>query len=342
MGPRYFDRRRGLLGAWRLAGGRRFEHLWPFTCAWSAVETAAGLGGDIGSRAAAAADGLARGLLAFLPPQAGERSEQADPRPDQACFESSVTPPLGPGGGVFYDDNAWVALALLARHRRLGDADGLALARRVVSCCCSGWSSEGGWSHAGGIRWKAEAANRSRNTCANGPSAEAAAMVHARTGDRATLEWALRIYEWTRRALGDPDGLYLDRIMPDGWRVPDYWSYNQGTMVGAAVLLADATGEARYLEEARATAGAALARFDVERLLSPNGPAFNAVFFRNLFLLDRRAADSRITALAAAYGERTWAEGPVLAGPRARRVPLNDVAPLLQLYALLAGAEPHP
>ena len=98
------------------------------------------------------------------------------------------------------------------------------------------------------------------------------------------------------------------------------------------------------LEEALATAEAALASYDVAALLHPNGPAFDAIFFRNLFLLDRTVHDPRIAALAAAYGEETWKRRPDRRPTRGAVVPwaLNARAPLVEVYALLAGATPHP
>lgn len=356
---RRFDARAGLFGVRHPLVGRTYEHLWAFACAWSAAETAASLGGEVGAGAAAVSAAALQGLHAYRPrprPGAGTGGGEA------AGFESSVGPPLGRGGEVYYDDNAWVALALLEHHRRTGHVPSLALARDVVAFCCTGWSTEP-WDHPGGIRWKVPVASRSRNTCANGPVAEAAALVHAATGDALALEWAVRIYEWVRGALLAPDGLYLDRIAPDGRQAPDRWTYNQGTMIGAGVLLAEATGTSRYLEEACATARAALARFDVEALLAAGSPAFHAIYLRNVLLLDRRVHDPRIAASAAAYGERTWARGrgrrrgPGARG--ARRPPprtgsgrppmlrtrwgaLNTRAPLAEVYALLAGAPPHP
>lgn len=353
-----FDARAGLFGTRRPFAGRTYEHLWPFTCAWSAAETAATLGGELGGRAAALAASAFQGLQAY-----GRRSGPGAPSGGSGpvAFESSVTPPLGRGGEIYYDDNAWVALALVEHHRRTGDAAPLTLARDVVAFCCTGWSTAA-WARPGGIRWKVPAASRSRNTCANGPVAEAAALVHAATGDPRALEWAVRIYDWVRGALLDPNGLYLDRIAPDGTRAPDRWTYNQGTMIGAGVLLSDATRNSRYLDEARATAAAALARFDVEALLAAGSPAFHAIYFRNLFLLDRRVHDPRIAAAATAYGDRTWeqwrrwrssggsgarrARGSLFGSRplvrRSRAAALNARAPLAEIYALLAGASPHP
>lgn len=337
-GPRRFDARRGLFGTRRLLAARSYAHLWPFACAWSAMETASGLAGPAGARAAAAAAACTAGLGAYAPAARGETPGGAGP----IGFESSVTAPLGRGGEVYYDDNAWVALALLEHHRRHRDPASLALARRVVAFCLTGWSTDPGWSHPGGIRWKVPAASRSRNTCANAPLAEAAVLVHLHGGDPGALEWAVRIYEWVRAALLGDDGLYLDRIMPDGTRAEERWSYNQGTMIGAGVLLAEATGEERYLAQAEATAAGVLDRYDAATLVRADGPAFNAIFFRNVFLLDQKVPDARLRALATAYGTCTWEERPRHVGCfGSRRPALNAMAPLVELYALLAGATPH-
>ena len=314
------------------------------------METASDLGGAAGSLAGEVAGALAAGLVSYAPAHRGRSAHGTHGAADEpdgegpVGFQSSVTPPLGRGGDVYYDDNAWVALALLEHHRRHRDPGSLSMARRVVAFCCTGWQPDPGWSVPGGIRWKVRATNRSRNTCANGPVAEAAALVHARTGDPDALAWAVRIYAWVRAALLGPDGRYLDRIMPDGTRAPERWTYNQGTMIGAGVLLAEATGDQRYLEEAWATADASLASYDVATLLHPNGPAFNAIFFRNLFLLDRRVPDPRVGALAADYADAVWDRvlGRPAPGATGRAGTLNATAPLVEVYALLAGATPHP
>ena len=207
-----------------------------------------------------------------------------------AGFESVVTPPLGSGGDRYYDDNAWLGLALVRHHELTGDPVLLRLAERVFPFVVSGWSTEASWEIPGGIRWKEPASNRSRNTCVNGPAAELAARLHEKTGDSAHLEWALRTYEWTRRALQGPDCLYADRIAPDGTRTSTIWSYNQGSTIGAGVLLARQTTASSFLDQAEETATAYLAGLDVPALITQD-PAFNAVLFRNLLALDEVRPD---------------------------------------------------
>ena len=253
-----------------------------------------------------------------------------------------VTPPLGCGGDRFYDDNAWLGLALVRHHELTNDAGLLRLAERVFSFVVSGWSTEASWQIPGGIRWKEPANSRSRNTCANGPAAALAARLHDTTGDTTYLDWAVRAYEWTRRALRGPDCLYADRIAPDGARTPTIWSYNQGSMIGAGVLLAGQTMDSSFVDQAAATAAAYTASRDVDALMSQD-PAFNAVLFRNLLLLDHVRPDDRYP--RAARDVRFCDvddEATAARAVRRQRSPLNNAAAMVQIYAVLAGAQPHP
>lgn len=221
----------------------------------------------------------------------------------------------------------------------------LALAARVLAFVLGGWSTRDDWARPGGIRWKVATSSRGRNTCANAPTAELAAELHTVTGDADALAWARRIYGWTRATLRRSDGLYADRIAPDGAVEPTTWSYNQGTMIGAGVLLHRATGEPGFLDDALATASACAARFTTEVLLGQDA-AFNAVYARNLLLLDQVDPDpdpDRRRGLAA-YSDAMWARqrrwrDGLFAGTRSS---FHDTAAMVQVDALLAGARPGP
>lgn len=207
----------------------------------------------------------------------------------------------------------------------------------------SGWSTDTTWSHPGGIRWKVLLSNRSRNTCSNAPVAELAALIGMRDSDETKLDWAKRIYAWVHETLEDGDGLYSDQVAPDGTVLSDIWSYNQGTMIGAGVMLHRATDEAGYLAQAELTAQTALRHFSVDRLVTQDS-AFNAVFFRNLLLLDTVSPNPAFRRLTEAYGDRMWNErrdrlSGLFSGGTSF---LNNTAPMIQIYALLAGSPPHP
>jgi hypothetical protein len=333
--PSMFARKSHLFGArcwWR--SGRRYEDLWPFADAWSALCTLGSLPGQH----------EALGLLAEMPKGLRHYGTEADmdEGEDDLGFESVVTPPLGGGGDRFYDDNAWLGLALVRHHQMTADPSLLRLARRVFGFVVSGWSTDPAWAMPGGIRWKEPVTTGSRNTCANGPAAALAVRLYETTRDEDFLEWASRIYGWTRRALLTPGGLYADRITPDGALTPTFWSYNQGTMIGSGVLVARSSGDTQLLEQAVETADASLGT-DGGLELMEQDPAFNAVFFRNLLMLDEERPDPRYRTLMTDYADAMWTRQRRPHGLfGGKGSPLNNTAAMVQIFALLAGARPHP
>ena len=137
----------------------------------------------------------------------------------------------------FYDDMAWLALAAgrLGRlHRLLERRRGhrqLRSARRTLTAeLRSALTDDAG----GGLFWSTE--HDFKNVPASGP----AALHLARLGD---LDAARRILDWTYARLWSPDtGLVADGIrLRDGAEVlvPDVWTYNQGTVLGALVTIGD-------------------------------------------------------------------------------------------------------
>ena len=96
------------------------------------------------------------------------------------------------------------------------------------------------------------------------------------------------MYGWVRLCLAGPNGLYYDHLDSLGNVSTREWTYNQGAMIAAGVLLAGATGQRTYLDQAQATAKAALARYGGSGYRG-EPPIFVAIFFNDLSLL-RQAA----------------------------------------------------
>jgi hypothetical protein len=144
---RLFGRRHKLFGTrqwWFL--GREYETLWPFADAWSALCTFGSLPDQ--HQALMLLDAMTSGLRFY----SNERDILEST--GDAGFESVVTPPLGSGGDRFYDDNAWLGLALVSHHELSGNPALLRLAQRVFGFVVSGWSTDPTWHVPGGIRWK--------------------------------------------------------------------------------------------------------------------------------------------------------------------------------------------
>ena len=147
-------------------------------------------------------------------------------------------------------------------------------------------------------------------------------------------------YEWVRRCLLAPSGLYADHVNRKGVVEPQLWSYNQGTMIGAGTLLYQATHNSAYLYQARQTAKAALAYFTPERLGSEI-PFFPSIYFRNLLYLDSVTHDPPGPRIAQAYVDYAWEHlrlrnDVFVAGSPASAQLLVQSA-IVQIYALLSS-----
>jgi uncharacterized protein YyaL (SSP411 family) len=253
-----------------------------------------------------------------------------------------VTPPLGPGGQTFYDDNAWVGLELVRLYRTDRQTGHLARAREIFSAIIAAWDADPTHGCPGGIPFSDSPRNDQRNTVTGAPAAELGVRLYELTADRSTLEWAKKMYDWVRDCLAQAGGLYGDHVAPDGTVDATTWSYNQGTMVGAGVLLWRATGQASYLSDATETAEAALIHFDAGRL--HREPAFFvSVYFRNLLLLDAVRPDPGYRQALRSYADWAWrrvrqpASGLYTFGPNGT-VQLLDQAAMVNLDGLLASS----
>lgn len=305
---------------------RRPAHLWPLCNLLHALVTMSELAGD--KELVADAVGLGLALACYRRPPGGRR---------RVRLESAPVPPFGKGGDAYYDDNAWAGLSTVALYEVTGDAGWLELSRGIFNFVRRGWSRDPSFVHPGGIRWAEPTWATSRHAVSTGAGCELAASLFIHTGEDSYLQDALRFYRWLHEALIDRDGLVVDRIEADGRRENTRWSYNQGVLVGAATLLAQATGEERFHDDAVQGTRRALAWFEPERL-DHQGPAFNAIFFRNLLRVDEtrpevhRALSHYLDEALLHHGER----------PRMGAWVLNRVAPLIELLSLAAGGEARP
>jgi rhamnogalacturonyl hydrolase YesR len=146
----------------------------------------------------------------------------------------------------YYDDNAWMAMALVETFEVLGDRKYLGWAEDTLKYVLSGEDDKLG----GGIYWK-EAEKNGKNTCSNGPSAAAALAVYVHVRKPEYLEAAKRLYAWTKKTFQDPaDLIYLDSMRLTGEMDKTKWTYNTGLMLRTAVDLYRETKEDQYRQDA--------------------------------------------------------------------------------------------
>lgn len=257
-------------------------------------------------------------------------------------FLSRVTPSRRSGGDLYYDDNAWVGLAAMQKWLVFHDRSALDRAKAIFALLRSAWDRDPDHPAPGGLFWTQAPDNHDRNTVSNMPAAELGVRLFEATGDRAYLTDALLYYRWTNRTLQRPDGLYLDHIDLRGAIDARIFTYNQGVPVGVNVLLYKATGDAHYLAEARRIADASFAYFITGKRLDTQQVAFNAIYFKNLLLLESVIGGTRFHDAMRDYALHMWlrhrdpATG-LFRSPRAPRSGFHviDQGAMIQIDAVL-------
>ena len=328
---------------------RAAAHLWPFARALVATLDLAGVHPDLTPGFDAARE-IARRLSGL--------ERYWDTGGAAPAYASDV---IGArfGGDRYYDDNAWVGLALVQLERMRPGSNVLDRAAELFRFAVGGWDRRSSVPSPGGVFWVEQGRgagdrNHDRNTVSNAPNAELGLHLEQLTGSPPGPPGpvgAMQMYEWVNATLdagGDGDamraGLFWDKLRGDGTIDRALWSYNQGSMIGATVLLARGAGgadRARYIDRAEALARRALRHYAGAYESQP--PAFNAIFFRNLLLLHDVTGDGDLRAemLAAmrGYADRAWArrrdrhDRYHFSG---RGVTVLDQSAMVQLFALLA------
>ena len=252
----------------------------------------------------------------------------------------------GGAGPVYFDDNEWIALELLEWQGRSGDRRALRRARRLFRLVVRAWDTNALHPCPGGVFWTTTPGNQDRNTVTTATGALLAMRLYEATGSIGYALWARRMLAWVERCMAAPDGLLWDHIGLDGVLDRRHWSYNQGTAIGAYVLLYRLTGDQAALLRAQELAARSLDYFDRDRR-GREPPVFLAIFFRNLLALGGVDHDPRYRAEAQAYADATWRD---LRDPRTglfsfrggRPETLLEQAAVVQLYASLASARVGP
>jgi Glycosyl hydrolase family 76 len=315
-----------------------YSYLWPFSQALAVTVSLSSVPGQ-STRYQRDLHARLQGLQSYLDFSNAEEPEGTFTS-SLAGFDGTVAPPTGPGGAKYYDDNEWVGIELARTYELTHNAVALEHAQQIMALVMAGWQTDPGLACPGGIPFSNAASNTDRNTVTDAPAAELGIQLYRLTGNAQYLQFAQMAYEWVRQCLLQPNNLYADHIRPHGVVDQTLWSYNQGTMIGAGVLLYQATGNSAYLYQARQTAQAALSYFTPGRLATEI-PFFISVYFRNLLYLDSVTHDPPGPAIAQLYADYNWTSHRlnnnllVTGSPPAAQLLVQ--AAIVQVYALLSS-----
>ena len=135
---------------------------------------------------------------------------------------------------IYYDDNAQVAIAIVAAFELTHNPDYYTRAKRVVDFLMRGWCTSGG------MPWHLDSPN-SRNACST--SLTAIALLRMAQVSQETskyLDLARKATDWVISHLKNSDGLIMDGISKEHgtWKINNTtWTYNTGSTLTALSLL---------------------------------------------------------------------------------------------------------
>lgn len=260
-----------------------------------------------------------------------------------AGYDSYLRPPLGQGGDKFYDDNEWLGLAFLQRHYLTPGGDPAALRRvaEIFDLVVYGWDTDPSHPCPGGVFWTQAPWSQDRNTVSNAPGAQVGLHLYLATREAAHVDWSVRMYDWVRTNMLAPNGLYWDHVDLAGNIQKTQWTYNQGVMIGAGMLLYQATGQRRYLTEACDTAATALTFYAENERYFTQPARFHAIFFANLLRLSTLAPDPAYRRAMRWYADESYRRfrDPATGLYRfagANPVTLLEQAAMIRIEAMLA------
>ncbi len=150
----------------------------------------------------------------------------------------------------YNDDIMWMVIACSRAYLLTGDPVFAEIARSHFDLVWDrGWSDDLG----GGIWWRTD--NQTKNSCINGPAVIAACLLAEALGEDAYYDKAVQIMDWQAEHLYDAaSGQVYDAYDIHGSK--NHWAstYNQGTFIGANMLLYEHTRDELYYNRARLAA----------------------------------------------------------------------------------------
>ncbi len=146
----------------------------------------------------------------------------------------------------YYDDENWATLALLRAYDLTGNAAYLAQAETLYADIMAAWDTTCCGNTPGGIWW--DRAHTQKATAANAGPVISGARLYTRTKNAGYLAFAQQVFAFWSATMVDPTSYQVtDHITAAGQKVAWKLTYNEGLMIGAAVALAQASGDASSL-----------------------------------------------------------------------------------------------
>jgi len=156
----------------------------------------------------------------------------------------------------YNDDIAWAVLASVRAYLMFGQHPNTGINYLAIAKNNYDWMYSRALLSSGMLRWsQSPSGNQGSNSCINGPAEVAACYLAIAIGDEGYYEKAKNLYALQRQYLYNPNtGEVYDSGSWSGntFTVGNRWvsTYNQGTFLGAALMLYNHYGTAQYINDA--------------------------------------------------------------------------------------------
>ncbi|TFF36578.1 glycoside hydrolase family 76 protein [Mucilaginibacter psychrotolerans] len=147
----------------------------------------------------------------------------------------------------YYDDNGLVGIDYVEAYFNTKNPVYLQRAKGVFAFILSGWNDDMG----GGVTWL-EGHKDQKLACTNGMATLTALKIYQGSKDKYYLEQGKKFYSWMYQTLRDTaTGIIANDVKLNGNQNLTFYTYNTGSLLEAAVLLYQFTGEKKYLAQAK-------------------------------------------------------------------------------------------
>ena len=262
----------------------------------------------------------------------------------------------------YYDDENWMALALLRAYDLTGQTKYRDRAEALFQDIEAGWDTSCCGATPGGIWW--DRPHSSKATASNAGPVITGVRLYQRTGNAAYLSFAQKVFGyWSTHMVDGGTGQIADHVDTKGQVTWWKFTYNEGLMIGAALALYAQGHDPSQLAFAQRTAAFMVAH---ETAATPDGPVlsdgsggtcmqFKGIGFRYLAALQAVAPDPAVGAVLDSSARAIWdlardpsrnVFGTNWAGPAApASAPVQasvSATEALNVWAELSGKDPAP
>ncbi len=233
---------------------KQVSFLWPFSGMFSATNALMHVSDGFRRKYRIYLDTLVRGVELYADAKRQPFGYQAYP----VQFEKADR---------YYDDNGLVGIDYMESYFNTRNHEYLTRAKLVFKFIESGWNNDAG----GGVVWL-EGHKDQKPACTNGMATLTALKIYQGCKEKAYLEAGTRYYNWMYKTLRDSNGVIANDIKTKNNQLNHvYWTYNTGSLIEAAVLLYQFTGDKKYLTQGKQLAADSYMYFtDASR--NPNLP----------------------------------------------------------------------